>query len=293
MRTNTGVLGGVASFLTAVLLVVYLVTTVIGLATLPSPDDPIQDPYFTIMEATIIVLMPPILVTFGALYEKASSWDSHVLFNNNNNNHRANTRLWSLASLSMMVIATSITSSVHAAVLVANRTIADSAGMSSELYDALFSFRWPSVVYALDILAWDWFFGLGLVFQAVAFRPMIRRRRQEQDRESDDGGTVSVPFCSHSTRTRAALFWLLLLSGLLSLLGLIAIPLNNIQVRIIGIVGYAVITIPTFCTMGVFLKLEDPKEEATSEEGAPAAGDKTLNDSLPASSLLLVKGEPD
>lgn len=45
----------------------------------------------------------------------------------------------------------------------------------------------------------------------------------------------------------------MLLSGILSLLGLIAIPLDDMQIRIIGIVGYTVVAIPVFVLLGVLL----------------------------------------
>ena len=40
----------------------------------------------------------------------------------------------------------------------------------SQEFSHLFSFRWPSVVYALDILAWDWFFALSMLFAATVFK---------------------------------------------------------------------------------------------------------------------------
>jgi hypothetical protein len=75
-----------------------------------------------------------------------------------------------------------------------------------------FAFTWPSVFYALDILAWDIFFALAMLFAAPVFT----------------GGRLET--------------WirrLMTASGILSLAGLIGVPLADMQVRLIGVVGYA------------------------------------------------------
>jgi hypothetical protein len=81
-------------------------------------------------------------------------------------------------------------------------------------YDMLLSWNWPSVVFALDIASWDFFFGFALVLAAAAFPgpglPRLVRRG-------------------------------LLLSGALSLFGLVGAATGNMGVRDIGIVGYAVV----------------------------------------------------
>lgn len=79
---------------------------------------------------------------------------------------RAESRLYSLSALVMLPLATGITLSVHAVVITANRSFDDQAE-GLEGYGYLFSFEWPSVVYALDILTWDWFFGLSMLLGAM------------------------------------------------------------------------------------------------------------------------------
>ena len=78
----------------------------------------------------------------------------------------------------------------------------------------MFSFRWPSLVYALDILAWDFFFPLGALFAAPAVQGAGLAR---------------------------AVRILLFASAVLALVGLSGVPLANMQVRNIGIIGYAVL----------------------------------------------------
>jgi hypothetical protein len=80
------------------------------------------------------------------------------------------------------------------------------------------------VVYTLDILAWDWFFALSILFAANAFR---------------------------SGKLERSLRALMILSGVLSRGGLLGVPPANMQIRDVGIAGYAVVTILVFLVMGI------------------------------------------
>ena len=75
----------------------------------------------------------------------------------------------------------------------------------------LLSFKWPSVSYALDILAWDVFFALSVLFAAQVFR---------------------------GNRLATSIRVLLVASGALALAGLSGIIVGDMQLRNIGIVGY-------------------------------------------------------
>ena len=102
-----------------------------------------------------------------------------------------------------------ITSSVHFVLLTVGR---QPAVMRLPEMHVLLAFSWPSVIYALDILAWDWFYGLGLLFAAAVVA----------------GGKVET-----------ALRLVVVASGMLSVAGLIFLPFDDINLRIIGIIGYA------------------------------------------------------
>ena len=80
-------------------------------------------------------------------------------------------------------------------------------------YQYLFNFQWPSLLYAVDVVAWDIFFAFAILFAAPVFRT-----------------------CGHRTLSN----WLLV-AGALSLLGIIGPALNHIGLREIGIFGYAVV----------------------------------------------------
>ena len=84
------------------------------------------------------------------------------------------------------------------------------------LLPLLLSFTWPSVVYALNILAWDVFFALSMLFAAPVF---------------------------WGSRLAAWIRVLMIASGVLALAGLSGVVVGDMQLRNIGIVGY----------LGVFL----------------------------------------
>ena len=75
----------------------------------------------------------------------------------------------------------------------------------------IFSFTWPSVAYALDILAWDLFFPLSVLSAAYVFR---------------------------GSRLATAIRVLLVVSGVLALGGLSGVVTGEMALRSIGILGY-------------------------------------------------------
>lgn len=208
-------IGSIAAWATFFLLVVYAVTTVLGFLSLQSPDDPIGDPYFTMMELLIVLIVPCMVVTMIALHAYAP----------------ADRKAYSLTALIFMIVMAAITSCVHFSILTVSRQLAD-AGLPRA--DLIFSFNWPSLMYTLDILAWDWFFALSLLFAAAVFN--VGRLEK----------TVRI---------------LMIVSGILSLAGLLGVPLANMQVRNIGIVGYAVVAIVVFLLLGIVLGRTRPVEE--------------------------------
>src|SRR4029079_13012016 len=73
------------------------------------------------------------------------------------------------------------------------------------------SFVWPSVPYALDILAWDYCFPLALLLAAPVF--------------AGRGGERAV-------RTG------MIVAGVLCLAGLLGVVTANMQIRNVGVLGY-------------------------------------------------------
>lgn len=179
---------------------IYAIVLVLGLLSLNAPTDPIRNPYVSIMEV-IIILMTPFMVLFTAsIYLKSGS--EHKLTN--------------FMSVVFMIIASCITSGVHIVVL----SINNHAG-AAELpwFQQFFSWEWPSVVYALDILAWDLFFALSI----LCLIPNYYKRNN-------------------------VVVTLLSLTGILSLVGLIGPVISNMQFRLIGVFGYAIL-FPIACLL--------------------------------------------
>jgi len=69
-------------------------------------------------------------------------------------------------SFALVVVMAGITLSVHFVLLTVGRQVP--SGLLPG-FDRFFSFNWPSVAYALDILAWDYCFGLALLAAAPVF----------------------------------------------------------------------------------------------------------------------------
>jgi hypothetical protein len=109
-----------------------------------------------------------------------------------------------------MLVAAAFTTTVHLVELSVARHV-DPASFPG--YRFIFDFHWPSLLYAVDVVAWDAFFGLALLFAVPAFR-----------RGSD-------------TAVRLGL----IASGSLCLLGLIGPLTGAIAWRAIGIFGYTLV----------------------------------------------------
>ena len=187
--------------------VIYAITTVLGFLSLKSPQDPIGDPFFLIMELLIVLIAPLMVVVMIAVHAYASS----------------EVKAYSFTALSFTILLAGITSSMHFVILTVSRQI---EATELDWFPLLFSFKWPSVAYALDILAWDWFFALSMLFAAPVFGV---------------------------GRLEIAVRNLMIVSGILSLAGLIGVPLADMQVRNIGIIGYGVVTPVVFLLLGIVL----------------------------------------
>lgn len=197
-------LGKVAARAVFLLLIAYAVTLVLGLLSLGSPDDPIGDPYFSLMEVLIILMAPSMVIVMVAVHAYAPP----------------DARAYSLTALACMTVMAGITSSVHFVILTVSRQIEAILPWTSYL----FSFEWPSVAYALDILAWDVFFALSMLFAAAVFRTGRLER------------TARV---------------LMIASGVLSLAGLVGVPLADMSLRNIGILGYVGFSLAVFPLLGI------------------------------------------
>jgi hypothetical protein len=186
-------LGMVSAVGTVLLSAIYAATLVAGFFSLPSPQQPIGDPWFLILELLILLSMPPMVALMVAVHAWAP----------------AEAKVFSLLALVFMSLAALLTCSLHFVILTLGRQPAFSGLPWMPL---LLSFHWPSVPYALDILAWDVFFALSVLCAAPVFR---------------------------ASRLTASIRGLLVTSGALALAGLSGVILGDMRLRNIGIVGYS------------------------------------------------------
>ena len=170
----------------------YAFALTLGFANLTTADSPISDPYFSVMEVLILMLAPTMVALMAAVHAWAPD-------------HQ---KVFSLTALCFTAMLATLTCSVHFLILALGRR---SGLIDPAVTDAFLAFKWPSVVYALDVLGWDFFFALAMLFAAPAFR----------------GGGLN-----------RAIRFSMIISGLLALAGLIGVPSGDMMLRNIGIAGY-------------------------------------------------------
>ena len=207
-------LGLLAAVATIVLVVAYAATLTNGFWSLESADQPIREPMFSILELLIIVLMPVLIVLMVAVH----AW-AHT-----------QAKALSLAAVVFMALASGVTCGVHFAILALSRqpVFARQAWLP-----LVFGFRWPSVVYALDILSWDFFFPLSMFFAAPAFT---------------------------GSRLAAAIRLTMMGSGALSLFGLVGAARGDMGLRNVGIVGYVGVFLVVAVLLAVLFYREIPPQ---------------------------------
>jgi hypothetical protein len=207
-------LGIFSAAATIILLVAYAVTLAMGLASLESPQQPIGDPMFTILEVLIIIMMPAMV----ALMVTVHAWAP------------MHAKTLSLTSLVFMGMLAGLTCSVHFVILTLSRQPEFTAQPWLPL---VLSFNWPSVVYALDILGWDVFFPLSMLFAAPVF---------------------------WGSRLAAWIRVLMTASGVLALAGLRGVVVGDMQLRNIGIVGYVGVFLVVTALLAVLFYRATPLE---------------------------------
>ena len=148
--------------------------------------EPITDPVLAVMEVLTLLSAPPIVTLMAAIHGRAPA-------------HR---KVYALVALAFATLFAGLTSTVHFVELTAARPMGGGGLV------------WPSRAYAAELLAWDVFLGLALVFAAATFE--------------GDG------------RARAARRGLLI-CGFLCLVGIIGPVVGNMRLQLIGVLGYAVV----------------------------------------------------
>jgi hypothetical protein len=192
----------------------YAITLAVGFLSLNSPQQPIGDPMFSILEVLIIVMMPMMVALMVAVH----AW-APMRF-----------KTLSLTSLVFMSLLAGVTCSLHFVILTLSR---QPKFTEQSWLPMVLSFNWPSVAYALDILAWDIFFALSMLFAAPVFR---------------------------GSRLAAWIRVLMIASGVLALAGLSGVVAGDMQLRNIGIVGYVGVFLVVAALLAVLFYRAPPLE---------------------------------
>jgi hypothetical protein len=172
----------------------YVAVFIAGFASIRNTSKPLPDPYLAIAEILILVMAPILVCLMLAINQCAPK----------------SARPFTQVALGWMLAAAAFTTVVHFVQLTVARHI-NSATFPG--YASIFGWKWPSTFYAIDIVAWDVFFGLALLFAVPAF----------------------------ADRADAWVRRGLILSGSMCLIGLVGPFANMLGLRTIGIVGYTIV----------------------------------------------------
>jgi hypothetical protein len=130
--------------------VAYAAIMVAGFGSLGNLTDPLPDPYLAVAELLILLMAPVMVVLMAALHACAP----------------VHLRMFSMIAFGWMLVAACLTMTVHVVELVVVRRIDPGAVPG---FARLFDFAWPSMLYAVDVVAWDLMLGLSLLFAAFVF----------------------------------------------------------------------------------------------------------------------------
>jgi hypothetical protein len=172
--------------------VAYLVTLTIGFA-VHGFAEPIVDPILGAMEVLTLMSALPMVVMMAAIHGYASD----------------DRKIYGLIAFAFTIIFAGATSTVHFVELTALRQLGRGGIV------------WPSPEYALELLAWNLFLGLALLFAAPVF--------------AGDGRERGV---------RRGLF----VSGTLCIAGIVGPAVGNMRLQLVGLLGYGAV-LPVVCFM--------------------------------------------
>jgi hypothetical protein len=203
----------------------YAAVMAAGFGSLGNLTDPLADPYLAVAELLILLMAPVMVVLMAAVHACAP----------------VRLRMFGMIAFGWMLVAACLTMTVHVVELVVARRI-DPGAIPG--FARLFDFAWPSMLYAVDVVAWDLLLGLSLLFAAFVF---TERRYQ-------------------------GVRWGLLASAALCLLGLVGPATGVLAWRGIGIFGYVVVFPATCVALArAFSPVVDPSASGIPVRDALAA----------------------
>jgi hypothetical protein len=172
--------------------------------------EPIADPALAVMEVLTLLSAIPLVTLIAAVYERAAP----------------DRKAYGLAALAFATLCSGVTSAVHFGELTAVRQMGGGG------------IAWPSRVYATELLAWDLFLGLALVFGALTFGGRWPERAVRRG---------------------------LLACGVLCLAGTVGPVLGNMRLQLIGVLGYGgVLPVVAFLLARLFAREYAPDARLTA-----------------------------
>lgn len=188
----------------AMLGLVFVIVGLIGIVARPPSSEALHqvDPYLAILEILMILFAVVLVVTMAAIQAYATP-DRKTL---------------SLIALAFTICFAALTCGVHFARLTLGRqTDPDALPLLSH---QLSTGDWPTLAMSLDLLAWDFFLGLALLFAARVFRGETAR---------------GIRIC-------------MTVAGMLCLAGTIGPVSGHMHIQYLGIAGYAFV-LPVACAL--------------------------------------------
>ena len=156
-------------------------------------SEPIVDPILAIMEILTLLWIVPFIVLMAAIHEHATP----------------ERRIFAVVALAFAIMLAGTTAAVHFAGLTSGRQLGGGG------------IAWPSSAYAIELLAWNLFLGVALVFAAPVFAGTAGARAVRR----------ALVFC-----------------GTLCIAGIAGPVAGDMRLQLVGVVGY-VLVLPVVCVM--------------------------------------------
>ena len=180
--------------------VLFLVYDLIVITGIVIGQGDLNEPYLSIAEVITLIGAPLLILLMAAIHECTPP----------------NAKIFSLMAVGWMVLLAGTTIIVHFVNLTLWRQISVQQKMD---YVRFLGWEWPSMMFAIELVAWHLFFGLSLFFAAFAFKGVGNEKMVKQG---------------------------LIITGIFCIVGLIGPVLGDLKWRMIGMFGYGIL-FPILC----------------------------------------------
>jgi hypothetical protein len=143
--------------------------------------------------------------------------------------YRPRKKIFTRTSLALIVIFATLTSINRYVALTVVRQSID-MGITEGL-NWFMPYGWPSIMAAMEVLAWGFFLGLAILFLAPVFQ---------------------------TGKLELAIFWTLIISGILSLIAVIGQVINSVILNMLGIIAWGPGLLLLFSLLAFWFKNSEP-----------------------------------